>query len=210
MPYLGHARLTLNGIFGTLAQPVEIFSFGFCMSNLFGGAPPAGYMDAYVAAASAFFADPGSYIGDQCFLTQVKLAQIGITGKYQSPPDVRNVSVQGGANSGVIHPPQTAWVVSLNARTATRHQKGRFYLPGPRVAIVGATQRTAATAPGEVATAVHSFLQAVNAIDPQRQVIVASRSAINTVVTSVRVGNVVDTMRTRRDKLRETYSEVVL
>jgi len=203
-------RLTLNGIFGPLTAPVEIFSFGMNLMNPIAPAGPANAIDSYAAAAQAFFGSAGSYIGEQCVLTQVKLAQINPAGTYLAPAEVRNVNTTGGANSGPIHPPQVAWVVSLNARTDTRHQKGRFYLPGPRVAIVGATQRTAQTAPGEVASTVQTFLRAINAVDSARPVIVASKSGLNTIVTSVRVGDVVDTMRTRRDKLRETYSELAL
>ena len=161
-------------------------------------------------AVAAGFADAGLKISAAAFLTQVKVAKHNaVTGKVTEPPFVKAYNVQGGAGQYSTMPWQVALCVSLGASTDPRKAKGRFYLPVPLVPTTGTDDTFSTAIQDQVLASVKTMLDAVQAASGEH-VVVASRTAGNHLVTTVRVGNKLDTIRSRRNKGVETYRAVAL
>jgi hypothetical protein len=120
-----------------------------------------------------------------------------------------------GADVSSGHPPQIALVASLLAGTTKGvGQPGRMYFPGV-AASVDPTGHIASSYPISIATTLAAFFAAINgSVDRPGAVINASAGgtganiapAVNREITDVKVGNVYDTQRRRRNALVETYS----
>lgn len=122
----------------------------------------------------------------------------------------------GGATS---FPPQVSLVATLTTAIARGPgSKGRMFLPG-----VGWGIDSGAKIPGTnvntLATALKTFLDAINAsADIPGSIVVNSaektgvpfRAALMTKVTGVKVGDVYDTQRRRRNQLKELYTAKAL
>ena len=213
--FANHIRLTLSGVFeGQVGQtPYEQFSFGVNLSDpgdiSSSRFSPEGLADV-VADSSAFFANGSARISGDCRLREVKLAKIGTNGLYRADPLIAAVNVPGGAGPGLRYPPQVSLAVSLQSATRGPRGKGRFYLPGPSIAFDGGNAQMSladVTAVRDAATAWISALNnwpGVDANDPK--VTIASSSGINSDVTGVRVGRVLDTIRSRRGQIPEGYT----
>lgn len=122
-----------------------------------------------------------------------------LTGKNQA----QLISQAGlaGTGSGEAFPPQVAICVSLRTLLPTRAGRGRFFLPAPIVSTI-ATGRLTGTAQDQIVKAVGLMLSTMKAAG-YGAVILHRGSMSSDAVTSYDVGNVFDTMRTRRDKLIE-------
>lgn len=217
MPFAPHTRVTAIGTLGTGA---DRFSYGLNLG--FTGAPaalPQAGLEDITASIKAMHKRATSGVSADAVLTEVKFASIGADGKYTADPVV--IAVTGGAGGGnnafnqVL--PQSALAVSLMTDRRGPSGKGRFYLPMPAFATAGANsfQITQANADGvrdSVQTMLNEILNAPgldnvnNELDPV--VVVASTKGFNTPVTGVRVGRVVDTIRTRRNALSENYTTI--
>lgn len=105
---------------------------------------------------------------------------------------------------------QTSVVASLRTATPGRRTRGRMYWPALGAAIDTSTGRLSDPTTSEVAAAVVELLQDVadeaTNVNPSAAVVPAVWSRENesgSVITSVEVGDVLDTQRRRRDKLAE-------
>ena len=154
--------------------------------------------------------------------TEAKAALIHTDGKYTSNDDVvvsHPAGVVSGARAGAPLPPQVALVATLIGGSGKGiGGKGRMYLPGISQEIDGngrilplicqnvANQLAAmfntldgfAGAPGHV----------VNASKGSKRTLYTDGR--NVPVNGIRVGNVYDTQRRRRNSLQETYSTAVV
>lgn len=113
-----------------------------------------------------------------------------------------------GDQAGEMLPFQVALVVSLRTASATRHGRGRFYLP-PLSAdtLDGGLVSAAALAILDVAWT--AFFDSMNTSG--LTVVVRNRTGhVSTPVTSARIGNVFDTQRRRSNKLVQTYVDVAV
>jgi len=113
-----------------------------------------------------------------------------------------------GVATGEMLPFQCATVISLLTASATRHGRGRFYLPPLAVSTVdgGLISAAAITSLDAAWTAFFDSLN-TDGINP----VVRNRTGhISTPVTSARVGNVFDTQRRRRNKLVEVYTAIAV
>jgi len=125
------------------------------------------------------------------------------------------VSAIAGQSGAAGLPPQVALVATLVAGSGVGlGGKGRMFIPGQAGGIDTTGHISTGTA-ASVAGALATFLASVNAsFDNPGQAINASHrdievgqpTPINRVLTSVKVGNVYDTQRRRRNALAETYS----
>lgn len=169
----------------------------------------------------AFFTASSTKITSVWTTTQVKMATLNTDGttdldsvKYYNYPS----SIAGNAITTVF-PPQVSLVATLVSTLARGlASKGRMYLPG-----VGATLdsngRMASADRLAVATNLRLFMFECSQLANNNNVpMLASfgRTApligagVNKAVHSVRVGNVYDTQRRRRNALTEAYSTVVI
>lgn len=119
------------------------------------------------------------------------------------------------AGSGACtKPPQCALVVSLLTGRPGRSYRGRFYWPAITQAMT-ASGKWGGTSTTTLANAFKALLlesvAGVGTGEQAMRVVVASAATGDlTAVSSVRVGDVVDTQRRRRDKMVETYASVTI
>lgn len=217
MPYAPHFRVSALGRIGNGA---ERFSYGI---NVQGSGDPrateAGWTDV-AGDIKTFHTSVGAGIAAHCVLESVKVASIGPDGKYLH--DALEIAITGGAgsgNGGGVFPPQIALSVSLLTNRRGPGGRGRLYLPCPTYN-VDATNgfQISAGAAGLVATAVRDLLNNIrnapgldnvnNSLDPLP--VVASTKGTNTEIIGVRVGRVLDTIRSRRGALAENYTSDLL
>jgi hypothetical protein len=177
-----------------------------------------------------FFQHGSVGVSNQYRATEVKCALILPNGKT----DVENIdyyNISGGAAGGYTSaplPPQ----ITLAATMTTELQrglasKGRMYLPGISWTVNSGTGRLDSSTTNAIGTQFKTLLDAYNA-DPDipGSVIVASKghkttaldsdnhpvyeNGRNSFVTGLRIGDVYDTQRRRRNNLAEQYNTKVL
>lgn len=233
MPGPSHLRVTLSGTFGPVASPMETWSTGLNVAQNFPSPfgytefPDAAKVDAVVAAANAWFTRPTSLFSSYQHLRQVTVALINDQGrtvvntsgayvqsKRQTGPTV-------GPTASSLHPYQVALVASLNTQRVGAVGRGRMFLPVHSGAL-GTDGRLSVADVTGVAASLTTFIQALNSTlvypsnvtpeGPQPRVVVSSGGSVklgippaNYAVTSVRVGRVFDTMRSRRRSQVEEY-----
>ena len=218
MPFPLHNRLTVRGIFdGT----PEIWSYGMHFPSQVTGGPDIEPNDWNATNVSAALA---AFHGSAIFGSKVRLT--GWRG-YQIGPDGRTVGNNlkvveldpGTVGAGTYrYPPQVTTVVSFVAANRGPAKFGRCYLPGPAANINITDSRMTASDAAAVCTAfktlVESLLNAmyVSPLYVGEELVNVSRSGegVFQTVETIRVGRVFDTMRSRRNKLVEDYSEVSL
>ena len=216
MSHFAHkvTRVTMSG---TCFSGAEIWSTGFWMGSETGDS--ADVTPPMVAAIGGFwqtfFTGASNGVNFRYLTTQVKAARMNTDGST----DLANVEywtpsgTVAGGETGAPHPPQislAATLISSNVRGPA--SKGRMFLPGVHIAI-GADGRADSGALGTTATAFNTFLSAVNDMDfTSDQIILVSteslvplRESQNKYVEHLRLGNVFDTQRRRRNALTETY-----
>lgn len=113
-----------------------------------------------------------------------------------------------GSITGNQLPFQVAVVISLLADSATRHGRGRLYLPAPDVSMCtnGALSATCLTNLDTGMTALFDSLN-TSVLTP----VIRNRTAHTSLnVASARVGSIFDTQRRRRNKLTETYTAITV
>lgn len=222
-------RVTRCSILGTMFGGAEEWSTGFYIGSTAADAalPTQAQADMIAAAWRTYFTNAASGFSGNYSTTAVKLASIGTDGKSNAADTVYSTLAPAavGANNNGAHPPQIALVATLASTTARGvGAKGRMYLPGI-FQPVDATGHISSTAQGNMLAQLVTFLRAVNSgLGNFEQIILAShgslnedgsikvggRAAINTNVTSVKLGNVFDTQRRRRNALREVYQTTQL
>ncbi len=160
-------------------------------------------------------------IGSNAILTRVRAAHIGLNGKtllttegaYQQADEVTQVA---GAGVPSNTPYQVALTVGLQSDRAGVLGRGRFYLPAPSLMPNFVTGVLSTADQGSYATRAKEFVNAMNTAAQANVsgsfVAVASGGSLLqnqapavSRVTSVRVGRVLDTMRSRRNALPEQY-----
>lgn len=172
--------------------------------------------DAIKAAWQTFFTAATSQTSAYWDTTEVKLAQLAPDGKTFLDNTVFSTYAApiSGTKTTPIFPPQVSLVATLQS-TLSRGlaAKGRMFLPAI-VATVGINGHIAATDTQNIAGNLATFFNAVNtASGPAGRVILASKGrgpagtgALNQPVTRIRVGDVYDTQRRRRNGFTESYS----
>lgn len=165
-------------------------------------------------------APDGLSITSAAKLERVKVNRIGRDGHYMDPDSIEHVINPAVAGrSAAAPPPQLALVVSLlgNENPRALAGRGRFYLP-PLTGMdsVTADGKLGSTAVAPVVPATLNLIRDINALFNGLGVQYAyvgntsagsgSRPGRQQVVSEIRVGNVVDTVRSRRRSLQESYT----
>jgi hypothetical protein len=213
------------GVFGTTAAAnIEQWNVTMKLRNP-GGAPSAANLQAFADAAKArwstFHTSAGAATGSYVWLTEVQTAYIGTNGLYvggagqNTTRSALTTPVQGQGASGA--PYTQCLVVSLRtALTRGPGSNGRLYIPWCGGAgIQTGTGTVASSATASMAAAAQVLINGIN-IDARANlpgtggVAVMSnvRSGVAATVTSVRVGNRIDTQESRERSIKETYSSL--
>jgi uncharacterized protein YqgV (UPF0045/DUF77 family) len=210
-------------IFGTSYSGAEEWSTGFFLGNLDSdvATPNEAQCQAVKDAWETFFEANGNSIPYLWKTTGVKIAHIKLDGKT----DLDNVATSYytpeivGPNAGTGFPPQISVVATLLAGNGKGlGGKGRMYLPGIALGIDGTGHFPPGSNQG-VADRLAAMFNTIEAsFDIAGQVINASQGRdtglfegkVNRAVTHIRVGNVYDTQRRRRNQLVESYATAAL
>lgn len=205
--------------FGTMFGGAEEWSTGFFLgaSATDASIPTQAGADMVRDAWGTLFGTPNMGIASAWQAVGVKLARLGTDGKTE----LDNVETSyfaspvSGAGGGSPFPPQVALVATLIAESGKGlGGKGRMYLPGVKHGIDGGG-KLGSTEAGYISLALKTFFDTVNgSFDTPGQLINASQGRggltptfpLNRGITSVRVGNVYDTQRRRRNALVESYN----
>lgn len=229
MTYSPHGRLIFKGHYGPAAgSELDLFTFSMNYDvvgpdeGLMPETIPQASLDAILADWKAFWVGGtgtlnwGHFTGET-WLDEVSYSKIGTNGKtvngqvqraYSAP--VKGAAIAGDQTNTKAF--QVATVVTLDALGPRGGRFGRFYLPHLASKVVGGVYVNDQPA---FAAAVVACLGNVNtemntAVGETCELVVASARGAgeNRPVRQVRVGNVPDTMRTRRNGLSETYQVV--
>jgi hypothetical protein len=116
-----------------------------------------------------------------------------------------------GGNTGAMLPSQSALAISLTAgvRPNGVPYKGRFYLPPLSSSVLQTTGLLGTTARSTLTSWAAEWLNALRAAGADPAVWSRSQSTLSS-VGQVRVGDRVDTIRTRRNKGVESYASAVI
>lgn len=221
--YVPHNLLTIYGDRVVAGQPTDTWSVGFRM----GGSVPnqkatESHNEALADLVELSFwkASPIGLANFNCSATRLvgfKWNPIKADGHYLDRSLANTwefpVPIPGIGGETPDKVPQTAIVATLDTGRKGARYRGRVYLPTDKITIgsdwalpVGAGQPT-----NSVANIVVGFIRALNGwssglgANMVGLVCVASGYGHNTQVTSVRVGNRLDTQRRRREQFEETY-----
>lgn len=213
--YARHVRFQVSGVFGPVGSAWEIFSYGISVAGP--GATEIGenvLLDGCQDLV-AFHQRPESHISETARITSIKAAAIMPDGKWLG--GVAQVELTGSFPGGGLNPgglanaPQVACCVTLRTAINNARSRGRMFLPLPNVSS-GLTDGLmsagdAATIAGSARTLVQDLnnLPGFDGTGEGDGVVVASTFGTNTPVTGISVGRVLDTIRSRRNDLREAY-----
>lgn len=188
-----------------LSSTAEIFVYGIHTSKVGGVIGDA--HAAWIAANTKMWggtAPPGDSI-KQIFNPGYSVVQHVTTEMHPvTGLNVAQLVTQAGlAGTGVGEsmPPQIAICVSLRTALPTKSGRGRFFLPAPIVA-VNIGQRMSGPTQDAITKAAGLMLSAMKAAGYPAHIL-HRKTMTSDAVTTYDVGNVWDTMRTRRDKLIE-------
>lgn len=211
-------RIVKVTLAGTMFGGNEIWSTGFYLGWENKDADPitAQGMADVSFAWETFFKNATSEISSRYTYNTLKMHVVNNDGKtlpdsaqYHAPA----TAAVGGASSLAL-PPQIATVATLaNSLPRGLATKGRMFLPGVS-SMVDATGHIAAATTANIATNLKTFFDAVyNDADLPGNPMLASvgRGPLHTDgairrISTVRVGNVYDTQRRRRNALTEAYT----
>lgn len=213
---------------GTMLGGGEIWQTGFHVGRLTADAdtPTQAFVD---AVRDAWVPIWSSNTGPYCYayqFTGVKAVLLETDGKYGANQPVESfpVAAVAGGYPGAPLPPQVALVATLIGGSGKgTGGKGRMYLPGVSWPIDTTGHIVTANAQ-RVATDLAAFFNTIDSnINSPGHVVNASKghkvlgeptpiyvNPRNVPVNGVRVGNVYDTQRRRRNALHETYSAAVV
>lgn len=217
------AKVVHVTISGTMLGGAEIWQTGFYVGRPEGDAdvPTTLFTDAVRDAWEPFWTNINNGISNTYKFDQVKAVRLGTNGKYDGSDTAISTpaaAVSGGMGGSPM-PPQVACVATLIAGSGKGLAgKGRMYLPGVSEPVQSSGRIPTVTCQS-IATTLAAFFNTINgSFDIPGEVINASKGreklagigARNVPVNGVRVGNVYDTQRRRRNQLTETYSTAVV
>lgn len=217
MAYLPHCQVIIKGVLGTSAlTPFETWQTGHQISDTnFADLPSQAQVDAISSDWGTAVHASSMNLSDAVIYTGLQVVAIAADGKWRKNPDgsyMQRSSTSGAPFTGAVAEYRdfpVSSVASLFTTRAGAHGRGRMYWPLP-VEPVFADGHVSDAACANRALAVATTMTAINTILASGsylgEVVVASRAGYLSKVTNVRVGNVHDTQRRRRNGLSETYS----
>lgn len=217
MPKPAHTRVTFSGHIGGEASILEIFSFNLCFPPLDGP-----YTDEDITALEAMAASLhtafGTHLnpsyGEDTWLDRTRVATVDGDGLVERTAE--GAYVQGdrndpfnGTEAKQPMPLQTALCVSLGTARAGATGKGRFFLPWMAMSLDPDDKRINEATAIATLNGIQDFLQDCATGMGMDPVVVSSKGYMSE-VTTIRLGRVPDTMRSRRGDVPEGYVSVAL
>ena len=208
-----HNYLTLGG---PITGGQDRWQFGLRFADTVPGPPTTqAQVEACEAPVRAWYSSVNSNFAAGSSLDMIKLAQIGVDGKYPAGTDAVEAVISptiSGASSTAATWPQLSFVVSLTTLLPRgRGHIGRVYLPPCSHAIApNGSKIPTATVDAWLGT-FRTMVLALNAIGfGQLSVMGKTGSGTEQIVTGFRGGVVMDTQRRRRRQIPDTYQLLAL
>lgn len=200
-------------VLGTLYD-TDVFSFSLSLRRTVVGPPPPDEVpEGIIDAVHAFWVSTANLISQHAVLQTLKLNEIGVDGKYTQDSTVLydfDPPVQGSAGGNPA--PQISLAISTaTANARGRAHAGRFYLPAPATD-PDATGMLPASRVAIYMSEAKVMLDAINAGISTHQLAVVSNlgAGYEHDITGIRVGRVLDTIRSRRSAFDEAYQSTDL
>jgi hypothetical protein len=218
--YDPHTLVTFGGTLTEITGQDEIWQCGVRGVNNPGDGPvDAGQLSNLVTAIATqvsatpnllgWFQGQAGDISNSARLAWVKAANIGADGKYTSPPATYHYAVPGvGPSDGQVPSFMSLCYTWTTARLYGRKLRyGRIYPPNFGIPIVAGS---ASVADAQAIFAAQSAVKCLGALAQSAseyhfQPCVVSPNLGHEAITGVRVGNVYDVHRSRKDAVAETY-----
>lgn len=143
--------------------------------------------------------------------SQVNVSELGATPAAPIVTSAQAVIADGGTSTDTSLPAQCSPCVSLSTSTAGSRARGRMYLPPPDGSAVSTTGRLIAGFRTAWIGALDTFF-ATMAGNAATCVVVSAVGGVYTtyVVNTIRMGDVVDTQRRRRNNIAEVYTTAAI
>lgn len=219
-------RVTISG---DCFSGAEVWTTGFFLGSESADAVDPDGLAAEIAPYwTTFFTTANSTVASTYRSLQVKVSHIGADGVTDGAlTDYYDWVTPPTGNAGPTSmPPQTSLVCTLTSNlTRGAGAKGRMYLPGINGAVTTSGKVTGTT-PTNASLNLKTMFDAINSdVDIPGQLILASHGPVtkvlpgpvntyfdplNVLVTGLRIGDVYDTQRRRRNGLTEFYTNRAL
>ena len=223
---VNYANITHRVTFiGDMFTGQEEWNTGFYIGNESGGdmgaAPTLAEAQACATAFQTFFTTAANAFNGNYRFLAAKISSVNTLGMVDgATTQFYNLPTPAqGAGSGVSFPPQISVVATLaTVRTRGHGSKGRMYLPGISAG-PDSTGHIASATVTSLTNTLKTCLDSINAhADVPGEIVLNSaqvttpvaRDAIMLPITNIRIGNVYDTQRRRRNALAESYTTAVL
>jgi len=118
-------------------------------------------------------------------------------------------AADAGSSSTGTCPPQLAICVSKITGFAGSRNRGRMFLPTPDVSALTTLGRLSATARTNLAAGITAWKNSLIGDGFTPCLVSASQNA-NVIITTLRIGDVLDTIRNRRGSLAEAYTTITV
>lgn len=143
--------------------------------------------------------------------SQVNVSELGATPAAPILTSAQAVIADGGASSDATLPAQCSPCVSLSTATAGSRARGRMFLPPPDTTAVTTSGRLSSTFRTAMVTALDEYFAAL-AANAMETVVVSAVGGVYTTypVNTIRLGDVVDTQRRRRNSIAEVYTTATI
>ena len=185
---------------------IEEFQHGLCWSSPgtaseVAADAAAGWLTLLAdAAANTFY--PTTIVWDS-----VNASELGATPAAPIQTSAQASIADGGTSSDAGLPAQCSPCLSLTTATAGSRARGRMYLPPPDTSSLGASGRLAAGFRTAWVGALDTFFSSMVGGGHSPVVISAVGGVWTTYpVTTIRLGDVIDTQRRRRNNIAEVYT----
>lgn len=209
MPYLPHHRLTFSGVLGTVALPIEEWSWNLRIGG-FEGLGDSIIPGLATQLRTLYTTHVAPMMPNDVILTRVRAATVNEAGHVYKAPDGSYVQQDDttqviGSGAARQMPSSSALCVSLVTARGGASGKGRFFLPAPAFDINAGDKRYTAPNMQTVAQNVEALVVGINAIAGVGKVSVESTKALSSPVIRIRVGRRPDVLRSRSRSVPESY-----
>jgi len=212
MAYQPHTLVTMGGRNKEITAYDEIWQIGFRGFNVPDGHTPMdpsqfeNYVTQMAVPLATWWGSTKAHNANTAYLDWVKVVNIGADGTYSSDPYIGEVELGPGPATPLL--PAFCCIVNswTTDRRAGKARFGRVYPPN-----YGAPLDTGSSISSSVASdmcdAAGALLTAVSDSGDEFNFVpyVVSRSGVSNPITGVRVGNVIDVQRRRKNAVPETY-----
>jgi hypothetical protein len=185
---------------------IEEFQHGLCWSS------PATAAEVAADAAAGWLTVLADAAANTFYPTGIQWATVNASELGATPSDPIQTSAQaviadGGTSSDGACPPQCSPCLSLTTATAGSRARGRMYLPPPDVSGLTVAGRLSSGFRTAWVAALDTFFSSMVGGGHSPVVISAVGGVWTTYpVTTIRMGDVIDTQRRRRSNIAEVYT----